>query len=116
MTKKFTIFRSQSPKLANLDPRIQGLFDKKHSRIVKAQEEEQEEQEKTQEELILAMCEGIVSNAESIKQIIEQGGLSLEEKIEETKDNEKNLEEISKSIEQGGLNGRFVSRKRRIKL
>lgn len=114
MSEKYSVIRSEN-KLADLDPKIQALFDKKHIRIVKAEEAEAEETKKTEEELIKSMVEGIVSNAESIQKIIEKRGLS-EELEEEESESEEILEKITKNIEERGFDIKMVQKGKRRKI
>lgn len=111
--KKFSIFRSEQPLLKDLSPKIQALFDKKMSRIVKAQEEREEEEEKTTDELLKTIVAGIVQNANSIEKIVSQGGLAV---VQKEKDTGKNLEQLSKSLESQGFIGRFVIKGKKIRV
>ncbi|MBA7609094.1 hypothetical protein ES703_16281 [subsurface metagenome] len=95
MTEKFTVLRSES-KLKNIDPEIQKLFDQKHVRIIKAQEEEAEEAEQTENDLLATIAKLAIENAKDIMKITEQKGFSLPE---EKENKEENLETLTKSLE-----------------
>jgi len=95
MSKKYAVLRSEN-KLADLDPKIQALFNEKHVRIVKAAEAEAEEAEQTENDLLATIAKLAIKNAEDIMKITEQEGFSLPE---EKKNKEENLETLTKSLE-----------------
>lgn len=82
MTGKYSVIRGEQ-KLKDVDEEVQKLFNEKHVRIIKAQEEEAEEAEQTGNELLLSIGKLAIENAKDIIKIIEQGGLSLPEEEEE---------------------------------
>lgn len=103
MKKKFTIFRSQSPKVSQMNPALLELWDEKYVAIQKAKEEEKQEKQKTNDELLKVIVEAVA-------QIQDNLGLKVTEEEPKAKD----LNLIAKSLESEGLNGRFVTTKRRI--
>lgn len=115
MTRKFTILRSEN-KLKDIDFRVQALFDKKHSAIIKAQEEKAEEIEKTQNDLMSAVAELAMKNAQDIMQIVEQGDLSLLGEEEESEEEEQEREAITKSLQAQGFDIKMLEKGRRLKI
>ena len=103
MAGKYSILRSES-RLKDVDEKIQALFDKKHVKIIKAQEEEEEKSEKTQEELIVALVELAMKNADDIKELAEK----INVRIEPAESQEERLEKLTKSLEQSGFDGKIV--------
>jgi hypothetical protein len=95
MTGKYSVIRSES-KLADLDPKIQALFDQKHVKIIKAAEEAEEEAEQTENDLLAIIAKLAIENAKDIMKITEQEGFSLPE---ENENKEENLERLTKSLE-----------------
>jgi hypothetical protein len=104
MKKKFSIFRSQTPKLSQMNPELLKLWDEKYVKIQKAKEEEEEEKQKTNDELLKVIIEAVAQLQESLGSQI----------TEEPK--AKDLKLIAKSLESEGLNGRFVRAGRRVKI
>ena len=106
-----TVIRSEN-KLADLDPKIQKLFDQKHVKIIKAAEEEAEEAEETQEELIKALLELIMENSDKIEELAEVLQLKIESKDSESEIREK----ISKGLKSAGFDIKMVQKGRRVKV
>ena len=104
MTKKFTIFRSQSPKLSQMNPELLKLWDEKYVKIQKAKEEEEEEKAKTTDELLKVITEAVTQ----LQDLLEEKQMTEEPKA-------KDLDLIAKSLESEGLNGRFMKSRRRVK-
>jgi len=115
--KKFTVLRSES-RLADIDPKIQQLFDQKQVRLIKAEEKEAEEADKTENDLLATIAKLAIKNAEDIMKILEQGDLSLPEEEEEEKNKEENLETLTKSLEsKSGVPLKMVQKgRRRVKI
>ena len=108
------MIRSES-KLKDVDPEIQKLFDQKHVKIIKAQEEEAEEEEQTENDLLLSIGKLAIENAQDIMKMTEQKGLTLLEEEEENK--EENLKVLTKSLEsRSGVPLQIVSKGRRRKI
>ncbi|MBA7481484.1 hypothetical protein ES707_16958 [subsurface metagenome] len=95
MTGRYSVLRGAS-KLKDVDEKIQKLFNEKHVRIVKAQEEEEEEAEQVENDLLATIAKLAIKNAEDIMKITEQEGFSLPK---EKKNKEENLETLTKSLE-----------------
>lgn len=100
MTKKYTIFRSQTPKLSQMNPELLKLWDKKYVKIQKAKEEEEQEKQKTNDELLKVIIEAVAQLQES---------LGTSQITEEPKAKDLNL--IAKSLESEGLTGKFIKRR-----
>ena len=96
MRGKYSVIRGEH-KLKEIDPEIQKLFDQKHVKIIKAQEEAEEEAEQTENDLLISIGKLAVENAKDIMKITEQEGFSLPEEKQENK--EENLETLTKSLE-----------------
>lgn len=98
MSGKYSVIRSES-KLKDLDPAITALYDKKIVAITKAAEKEQEQAEKTQSELIEALVELSMKNADDIKALAEKINVQIDGEDSE----EEIREKITKSLEEGGF-------------
>lgn len=111
MRGKHTIIRGEN-KLANLDPKIQALFDKKHVEIVRAQEEEEEQASEVVTELIETLTELACQNSDNIEKLAE----ALNVKIKAEEPEEKIREKITKGLEQVGFDIGMVVKGKRIKI
>ena len=113
MSGKKVVIRSEN-KLADLDPKIQALYDSKMVAITKAEEAEEEQAEKTNDELIKTMIEGIIELYEIVGKLKQGGSI---QKVEQPKDNE-NLERLTKSLSQSsGIPLKMVKKgRRRVKI
>ncbi len=87
MNEKFTIFRSQSPKLSQMNPELL----------------KQEEKAKTTDELLKVITEAVTQ----LQDLLEEKQMTEEPKA-------KDLDLIAKSLESEGLNGHFVRVGRRV--
>lgn len=111
MRGKYTVLRSEA-RLKNVDPAIQKLFNQKHIKIIKAQEEEQEEAEKTQSELIEALVELASKNADDIKAIADK----INVKIEADESPEEIKEKVTKSLTESGFDVGLVYKGKRLRV
>ena len=111
MRGKYSVIRGEH-KLKEIDPEVQKLFNQKHVKIIKAQEEAQEEAEETQEELIKALLELIMENSDKIEELAEALQVKIKSKDSETEIREK----ITKGLKLAGFDIKMVQKGRRVKV
>ncbi len=111
MPGKYSVIRSES-RLANVDPKIQKLFNEKHVRIVKAQEQAEEQAEETQAGLIEALVELSMKNSDDLKSLA--GKINVKIKTQDAPEEIK--EKITKSLESQGFDVGLVYKGRRQKV
>ncbi len=111
MSGKYSVIRSES-RLKDIDPKIQALFNDKHVKIVKAQEEGEQQARETQEELIEALVELASKNADDIKELADK----INVKIEADESPEEITEKITKSLKEGGFDVGLVYKGKRLRV
>jgi hypothetical protein len=84
-----------------MNPELLKLWDEKYVKIQKAKEEEEEQKAKTSDELLKIIVEAVTQLQDTL-------GAKITEEPKA-----KDLDLIAKSLQSEGLNGRFVTKKKR---